>query len=259
MLNKNSPIPLYYQLAELLREQIRSGELKPGTQGPGERDLGEQYGISHMTVRQALQHLIREDALVAKHGVGTFVAKPKMSYDPLHVRGFTEDMLRHGARASSRVLEQAIVTPPAAIAAQLQMNAGANTTKIVRLRLSDDTPLLLETVYVPTAVFPDLMDKDLATQSLYHLLFLYYNVQLKGSQQTIEAVSANGYESELFGMEPATPMILVGGVTYDATDRPIEYFKAAYRGDRFKIQLDSRQGAQQFDSNAAPLLSVVMR
>ncbi|MDQ2998626.1 MAG: GntR family transcriptional regulator [Chloroflexota bacterium] len=259
MLDKTSPIPLYYQLAETIKEQIAAGTWLPGTQLPGERELNEQYSISRMTVRQALQHLIREGIVVSKKGLGTYVAAPKMSYDPLHVMGFTDDMLRRGATVSSRVLEQVIVTLPTAIGAQLQLASSATATKIVRLRLSDSTPLLLETVYVPMEIFPNLVREDLAAQSLYHLLFERYNVQLKGSQQTFEAVPANENESNLFGINTLTPMFLIEGVTYDVHDRPIEYFKAAYRGDRFKIHLDSRRNTQQFDSTRSPLLSVVMR
>lgn len=93
-LDKSSPIPLYYQLAELIRERIQSGELKPGDQLPSERDLSEQVAISRMTVRQAVAYLVREGTLVVKPGVGTFVAEPKLTYDALHLLGFTEEMIR---------------------------------------------------------------------------------------------------------------------------------------------------------------------
>lgn len=259
MLNKNSPIPLYYQLAEVIKEQVTSGELAGGMQLPAERDLSEQYGISRMTVRQAVQYLVRENVLVVKHGLGTFVAEPKLSYDPLHLMSFTDDMLQHGAQASSRVLEQVVVTPPAAISERLQMGASDTATKLVRLRLSDTTPLRLETVYVPTLVFPELVHEDLMTQSLYRLLFNRHNVQLNGSQQMLEAVPANEYETTLFGIEPCTSMILLEGVTYDLHDRPVEYYKAVFRGDRFKIQIDSRQHDPQSAGGRMPLLSVVMQ
>src|SRR3712207_5275852 len=99
MLNKHSPIPLYYQLAELLRERIRLGEFKPGDQLPSERALSEQYAISRMTARQALTFLVREGTLIARHGLGTFVAEPKLTYDTLHLLGFTEEMMHRGGKA----------------------------------------------------------------------------------------------------------------------------------------------------------------
>ena len=119
-LQKNSPIPLYYQLAEVLREKIRVGELKPRAQLPSERELSDTYQISRMTVRQALAYLIREGNLVARQGLGTFVAEPKLAYDALHLLSFTEEMMLEGAEPASQVLEQAIVIPPEAVAADLR-------------------------------------------------------------------------------------------------------------------------------------------
>jgi len=258
MLDKNSPIPLYYQLVETIRDRITAGELKPGEQLPGERELGEQYGISRMTVRQALQYLIREEALIAKQGLGTFVAEPKLSYDPLHVLGFTEDMMRRGADATSRVIEQALVEPPASIAAQLTMRPNERATRIVRLRLSDGVPMLLETVYVPAKRFIGLDRANLTKQSLYRLMRDRYGVRLAGARHTLEAVQANDYESELFGVQSCLPMILLQGVTYDEDDQPVECFKAVYRGDRFQIQIDSRKNQSQ-EAIGASLMSVVMR
>src|SRR5262249_47280003 len=147
LLNKNSPIPLYYQLAELLKEQVRSGEFKPGDQVRSERALGEQYGISRMTARQAISYLVREGVLVARHGFGTFVAEPKLTHDALHLLGFTEELMHRGGVIVSRVLEQAVVSPPARVAAELQLPANGSVIKIVRLRLSNGTPLLLETIF----------------------------------------------------------------------------------------------------------------
>jgi GntR family transcriptional regulator len=194
MLDKTIPVPLYYQLVEELRDRIRAGDLRPGEQLPGERELSEQFGISRMTVRQALQYLIREEALVARQGLGTFVAEPKLTTNPLHVLGFTEEMMQRGASAASRVIEQKVVTPPALVAAQLGLPDGERTTCIVRLRLSDDVPVLLETVHVPAARFADLERADLSRQSLYKLIHERYGVTLKGSSHTLEAVPANDYE-----------------------------------------------------------------
>ncbi len=258
MLDKASPIPLYYQLVEDIRDRIRAGEYRPGQQLPSERELSEQYGISRMTVRQALQYLIREDVLIAQHGVGTFVAEPKLAYDPLHALGFTEAMMQRGAAASSRVIEQAVVPAPPRIAVQLGLVEGEAVIKIVRLRLSDGVPVLLETVHVPHALFPGLEEADMTHQSLYRLMHEAYGVRLHGAQHTLEAVLANDYESELFDIQAGMPMILLRGVTYDEEDRPVEVFKAVYRGDRFQIQLDSRPGARREAFNAS-LMSVVMR
>jgi GntR family transcriptional regulator len=256
-LNKSNPIPLYYQLAERISEQIQTGELNPGTQLPSERELSEQFGISRMTVRQAIAYLVRQGALVVKQGVGTFVAEPKLAYDALHLLGFTEEMIRQGGTAASRTLEQTVITPPRGVVTGLNLELDDTVVKIVRLRLSGETPLLLETIFIPATLCPGLEQENLATKSLYALLEQQYGLHLKRTKQIIEATIANDYESRLFGIEAGTAMVLLEGVTYDDQERPVEYFKAVYRGDRFKFELESQRELIPEVSNA-PRVSVLL-
>lgn len=257
MLNKHSPIPLYFQLAEHIKEQIRSGEHHPGDQIPPERILAEQHAISRMTVRQAIAFLVREGVLVARHGFGTFVAEPKVAHDALHLRGFSEEVRRLGGNAVSRVLEQQIVAAPPRIAAELQLAPGAALARIIRLRLADTSPLVLETIYVPCSICPDLANEDFSAQSLYNVLEQRYGVRPLRARQMLEATTANDYETALFGVAPGAPMLLVEGVTYDERDRPIEYFKAVYRGDRVRFSFDSERIATADDEALQPRLSLI--
>lgn len=256
-LDKHSPIPLYYQLAELIREQIRTGELKPGDQLPPERLLSERYQISRMTARQALGYLLREGSLVTEHGRGTFVAAPKFTYDAFHLLGFSEEIVQHGGHAVSRVLEQRVIVPSPRVAQDLELGPGAAVVQIVRLRLAEATPLLLEKTYVPAELCPGLEHEDLVGQSLYSLLEQRYGITLARARQTLEATTANDYESELFGIAQGTPMILLEGVTSDESRRPVEYFKAIYRGDRFKFAYESERDVA-VGSNTLPRLSIVL-
>jgi GntR family transcriptional regulator len=256
-LNKRSPVPLYYQLAERIGEQIRSGELRPGDQLPSERLLSERLAISRMTVRQALAYLVREGTLVARHGLGTFVAEPKLTYDALHLLGFTEEVMRRGGTAVSQVLEQARVPLPRGVAEGLGQQAGAQAAKIVRLRRVGSMPLLLETTYVPEALCPGLEQEDLASQSLYALLERRFGVRLAHARQRLQATVANAYESQLLGVPLGAAMLLVEGVTYDEQRRPAEYFKAIYRGDRVTFAFESERGSAH-EPSASPRLSVVL-
>ena len=154
--DRQSPVPLYYQLAAAIREWIRAGALAPGAQLPAERELAERTGISRMTARQALADLARGGDVAVRHGVGTFVAEPKLTHDALHLLGFTEEMERVGGAVSSRVLEQEVTSPPPAIAAALDLQDGDETVRIVRLRSAAATPLLLETSWIPRSRCPGL-------------------------------------------------------------------------------------------------------
>lgn len=258
VVSKRSPIPLYYQLAEQLRERITSGELAAGDQLPADRELAEQAGISRMTARQAISFLVSEGVLVVKPGVGTFVAEPKMTYDALHLLGFTEETMRHGGAVASRVLEQAIVDASPAVAAALELRAGDAAVRIVRLRSAGHTPVLLETSLLPAEVCPGLEREDLGSQSLYFLLEQRFGLRLQRARQTIEATVANEHESDLFGVAIGTPMLLLEGVTYADGDRPIEHFKAVYRADKIRLELESRRDGGPRADSALPQMSVVL-
>lgn len=249
-LDKSSPVPLYYQLAEQLREQIEAGVLLPGTQLPAERELSEQAGISRMTARQAIAYLVRAGVVEVRQGVGTFVAAPKHTYDAVHLLGFTAEIMRQGGSTSSHVLEQVTVAPPLRVAKGLALDANETVTKLVRLRFAGDIPLLQETIFIPTALCPELVRANLQNRSLYALLDERYSLRLERAQQMLEATVANDFEAELFGLEPGSAMILLEGIAYTQQDLPVEYFKAVYRGDRVRFGFESHRNG--FDPQPSP-------
>ena len=255
--DRRSPVPLYYQLAAAIRESIRAGVLAPGAQLPAERELAERTGISRMTARQALADLARGGDVSVKHGVGTFVAEPKLTHDALHLLGFTEEMERVGGSVSSRVLEQELAQAPPAIAVALDLQDGDETVRIVRLRSAAATPLLLETSWIPRSRCPGLEHEDLAHQSLYSLLEVRYGHRPRAARQTIEATSASAFESELLDIAEGSPMLRLEGVTTTDRGTPIEWFQAIYRADRVKIAVE---GAREFQPLAAagPPMSVML-
>ncbi len=241
ILNRKSPIPLYYQLAEWIKEQIQTGELTPEVQLPSERELSEEFKVSRMTVRQSIGFLVNQGVLTVKKGVGTFVAKPKLDHDILHLLSFSEEMTRQGGKVVSRIMEQSLCIPLPSVARELRIQPDTLVLKIVRLRMSGDTPLLLESSFIPAALCPGLEDIELSSTSLYAVLEQEYGLSIKKADQTLEAITANEYESALFGIKQGTAMVLVEGVAYLVREQPVEYFKAVYRGDRFKFRLRSQQ------------------
>lgn len=253
MISKSSPVPLYYQLAEHLREQIQSGALQPGDKLPSERELCQQAGVSRMTARQALAYLVRDGFLSIRHGIGAFVAEPKVAYPILHLRSFTESMAQQGKPVFSRVLVQAASPPPPPVAHALGLARGASAVKLVRLRGIDNDPLLLETSYVSLALCPGLDTAELTDQSLYALFENRYGLQVTRAQQTFESITSNDYEQQIFGLVQETPMLLLEGITYTGTDTPLEYFKAVYRGDRCTFAFESRRAGAPIDTPAAQL------
>lgn len=250
--NRRSPVPLYYQLAAAIRERIRAGTLAAGEQLPAERELAERAGISRMTARQALADLARSGDVVSRHGVGTFVAEPKLTHDALHLLGFTEEMARSGGVVSSRVLEQSVARPPTAIAAALALTDGGEAVRVVRLRSAGGTPLLLETSLIPHARCPGLEGEDLERQSLYTVLEERYGYRLRAATQTIEATTASAFESELLEIAEGAPLLLLEGIAATDLGTPIEWFQAIYRADRVKIGLERGREAP-FAAATAPM------
>ena len=255
---KKSPIPLYHQLAELLRDRVASGELPVGSQLPSERELSEKAGISRMTARQAIACLVNDGIVTVKHGLGTFVAKPKLSYDATRLVGFSEEMKRRGIPLVTRVLKKEIVLPPLKIAEQLNLATGDTMVNIVRLRSVGSTPVVLETNHVPTMVCPGLEAVDFEHTSFYSVLRDQYGFRLTFARQSLESVAASKEESQLLSVAPGAPLILTRGVTFIHKDIPVEYFKVLYRGDRFKFELESHRWANP-EAGGMENLNLIMK
>ena len=251
-LSKDSPVPLYFQLKELLRQQVESGRWQPGQQIPSEPELCEAFGISRTVVRQALRELEYQGLLYREQGKGTFVAQPKISESLMqNLSGFYEDMVAKGHTPVTQVLRQEIQPADKKTADYLQIEPGNQVIVIERLRSVGGEPIVLVTTYLPYDVCPNLIDEDLSAQSLYALLERKYGFELSYGRRTIEAVAANQYEAQLLGVEEGAPLVLLDSVSYLKDGRPIEYFHAVHRGDRSRfavevVRVRSREGLKAF-------------
>jgi GntR family transcriptional regulator len=242
---KNLPTSLYYQLAETLREQIDSGGLKPGEQLPSERELSQTSGISRMTVRQALGYLEREGLISVKSGIGSFVAEPKLTYNAVHLLGFTETMLGRKGKLTSKVLSQIICPASVHVSRALALSGQREVIEIVRVRLIDNVPMALETNYFSPQRFAGLETMNLNESSLYSILEDIYGVKFQQAEQTIEASSANPFEQKHLGVTEGVSILLIEGTSYNQHNQPIEFFKSSFRGDRFKVSVMSQRHAQK--------------
>src|SRR5215471_6136578 len=141
---RNSPVPRYHQLKEILREKIRAGELKPGDLIPSERELSETYGISRMTARQAITELVNEGVFYREQGKGTFVTRNKITQQLMRLTGFTEDIRSRGQLPSTKVLVAEMRPASEVVAEKLRISMGQLVFCIQRLRLADGEPLAIE-------------------------------------------------------------------------------------------------------------------
>ncbi len=237
-LNKNYPLPMYYQLKELLREYIAAGEWKPGDMIPSERELSEQYGISRMTARQALKELTTEGLLYREQGKGTFVAEPKIEQKLTRLTGFSEDMHKRQMEPGGRVLRLELITPSTVVCRALQITPEQNVVLLERLRLAEGEPIALETCHLYFNDVYRLMDEQFENNSLYSILRTKYNVQPTKAQQQVEADLCSRREQDLLQIATGSPVLRNRRIAYSQWERPFEYTESAYRADRYVFQVE---------------------
>lgn len=232
----DGPMPKHAQLREILR-QLASEELLPGSPVPSERDLAVRYGVSRLTVREAVGQLVAEGLLVRVRGKGTFTTRPRVD-SQLHLASFTEDMLRRGMRPETVLLEAAEAVPPPDTADALGLAPGQPAYWLYRLRKADGAPMAVERGWYHAGLLPGLLDRDL-TDSMYTLLARHYEVQLESGTQTVLAEGADTDTARLLGVRPGSPVLVFRRIA-TAQGRPIEDMTSWYRGDLYQVtmQLD---------------------
>jgi GntR family transcriptional regulator len=236
-IDRNSPLPLHYQLKQLLLQKIDSGEWGVGALIPSELELQETYGLSRTTVRQALMDLVFEGRLIRERGRGTFVAPPKMTHSPEERRGLTQFMTEQGIKPGWRILEQGWVEATPEVAEKLAVAPKARVYRIHRLRLANDEPIGSHVAYVPE-IFAGQVDAE-ALKDGESTRYLGHVPQIQNSRahRTIEAVAALEADARQLGVNPGTPILQIERVTLAPDGTPIEFLQARYRGDRFKYQI----------------------
>ena len=232
---KSGPLPRYYQLKEIIRERIRSGEWTSGGPIPSERELCERYGISRMTARQSIGELVNEGLLYREQGRGTYVGRPKIAQQLLRLTGFTEDMDAREQRSGAKVLSAEMRPADEITADRLRIKRGQPIYRLRRLRLADAEPLALETSSLSFIGCERLLENDLERDSLYQLLELTYDVPPVEAEQEFEADLALEDEAALLGINAGGAVLRTRRVTLTRRNLPIEYATSVYRGDKYRF------------------------
>ena len=198
---------------------------------PQERDLAEHFQVSRTTVRQALRSLAESGLTYTIRGKGTFVSGGRVSKG-LKLTSFSEDMRARNLQPSSRVLRAREVAASEEIAMNLELEPGASVYAIERLRLADGVPMCLETINLPSQLFPHLLGYDLG-DSLYSLLITHYRVNVEHADQRVSSEAVTQADAELLGVTPRDPAMVVRRRSVDGRGRLIEFAVSVYRGDRY--------------------------
>lgn len=240
-IDPSSPIPKYSQLREILLDRIDGSGLVVDDAIPSERELGVEYGLSRMTVRQTIDQLVAEGKLYRVPGKGTFVARPKIAMS-LALASFTEDMRNRGFEPGSRDILRRVEPAGGHVARMLDIAPGTPVHHIQRLRTADGEPMAVERTSLPASVAPDLDRHSLSGRSLYQLLEEEYGVLLDSGEQTIEAAICDPTDAKLLGLPPGSPVLSMQRRSF-SNGRCIELALSSYRADRYQLHsaLDPRR------------------
>ena len=230
-----SRVPRYHRIAEVLRERIRVGELPSGARLDNQRQLAKSFGVTLMTLRQALELLEREHLITRRHGLGTFVAAPSIDYDILQLRRFAGDLSAKGEHVATRLLGTRFAAADRRVAEALRLAGRPLVLVLDRLRLVDEHPMSLQRSFLPSPLGDEVIRADLALTPLHQVLEFKLGVVITRASETVSAVRLGRREARDLGCRAGQPAFESERVSYDAGGAPVVFDRAFIPGDRFRI------------------------
>jgi GntR family transcriptional regulator len=223
--------PLYLRLRRLLEELIASGQLKQGEALPAERDLAEYADISRVTVRKAVDDLVKSGLLSRRRGSGTFVAMPVSRVEQTLTRltSFTEDMERRGIATRAEWLRKGLFIPSPEEMMMLGLGNGYRVARLERLRFGDDLPLAIERASISEEFLPE---PELLAGSLYRELDKMSARPIRAMQR-ISATNLREADAALLGVAVGSAGLAIERVGYLQSGRVVELTRSLYRGDAY--------------------------
>jgi GntR family transcriptional regulator len=231
--------PLFSRIQEYIADLILTGKLKPESKIQSEREFSEDLGVSRMTVRKALTELVNEGLLERKHGSGTYVAKPKITYDAREMVNYVQAMQRRNIATASQLLEFDEMVASRRLADILKVEIGNPLYRVSLLRFANRVPVILERGFFPCARFPKLEDWDLEKSSTLDLLTSVYDIKPGLISQTVEAVSAVDTVAQQLRVEDGFPLIMLSRIIYsNETKIPVVFSQDFLRSDYARLHTD---------------------
>ncbi len=230
--------PRYVQLRRRLEEGIASGILPPDSSLPPEREIAEITDLSRVTVRKAIQELVRDGLIEQRQGSGSFVREPvaRVEQSLSHLTSFTEDMRNRGLETTSQWLERGVFLPSPDETRALGLSAGDQVARIYRLREAGGRPMALERAALPLDILPNPIE---VTGSLYEVLERH-GVRPVRAVQKISAVNLEAREAELLGVPEGAAGLRIERTSFLVTGRVAELTRSLYRGDAYDFVAELR-------------------
>lgn len=236
-LPRSSTVPLYIQIKEAIRAKIIDGTYIGHQQLPSENDMIAAFGVSRITVRQAINDLQKEGLLFKVHGKGTFVALPNVSQELTHLQGFGEAMHRLGHETFSDVFGLKTVKATGIVAAKLRIADGDPVTEIRRVRYLNREPVSIDHSWVRHDVGSRLTEQNLRDKDLFSLLENELRQRLHSADIEIDATSAGNDVATRLKIAPGSPVLRIERLTYAQQETPLVFEYLYYRAETFKYKM----------------------
>jgi GntR family transcriptional regulator len=228
-------VPRYYEIEQALRTRV--ADLRPDDPLPSDAMLCEEFGVSRMTARNAVQRLVQEGIVYRVPGRGTFVAEPPVHRQAGNLLSFTEEMRRRGRVPTSRLLGREVREPGPAEASRLQLGPDEAVIALRRLRVADDEPVAIEEAVFPAEKLAALLESaDLEHESLHDTLVQGGYIPTMGRAR-LGAEAAGPEDAELLGVREGAPLLVEKRVIHDQDGRPLELCESRYAGDRYGLDV----------------------
>jgi len=232
-IDKDASTPIYLQIAEAIGSLLDSGVLPPGYVLPPERVLCAQFGVSRMTLRQAMSLLDREGFIDSRRGVGTVVTHSRLRKQQQEMHSFSEEIRGRGGRPESRLISLELAIPTPSVRDFFELREQQKVYEVQRVRLKDGEPVAWELARLPERLCPGLERFDLARSSLYEILEQSYGLRPETCNEEISAEIPSSQQRKLLSLPARTAVLVINRKAYMEDGRPLELTRAVYRGDRY--------------------------
>lgn len=245
--------PLHKKISDELRSHIHEGVLAVDEKISSENELCEQYEVSRLTVRRALQTLEQEGLIYRCQGLGAFVKDQQGSKELVHLSDFEEDMIGAGLKPSSVVVQKGIVTPDEEILKKMNLEPGTKVYQLDRLRLGNDHPVAYDTTWLPIMYGQLIDDEDMGTTTIYKILEQKYQIQIESGKVRMEAVLPNEFVAKQLDVSSQTPLMMFSRYSFARGSKLIYYQERYMRNDKMAYEIQMERSDDSEQSGPLPL------
>lgn len=235
MIIKSSGLPFYLQIYNELRKKITDKVYLPNQPIPSENELVTEFGVTRATIRNAVKKLQDEGLVITVKGKGSYVNTPKIEQSLFKFYSFGRDFAELNNKS---ILLNIMETNDKDIQKIFNLHESDSIKQINRIRQLDNTPVIVESSYIPASFVPDIECFDLEQLSIYDLLEKHYGFHILRAKEYLDTILTDSYYSKLLDTEKGKPVFVTERITYDINENPIEYRKSIIRSDKFRFSVD---------------------